>query len=74
MKKVKNPLYKDEPELPDLERIHESLRATIDSLIDESINTFDGDALDWTEVKRDDMSGIRVSSDPNYGPSGLCGK
>ena len=74
MKKIKNPLYKDEPELPDLERIQDSLRATIDSLLDESINTFDSDALDRTEVKKDDVAGIRASSDPNHELADLCGK
>ena len=74
IEKIKNPLYKDEPELPDLESVRDSLRTTIDSLIDESINTFDSDALDWTEVKKDDVAGIRASSDLNHELSELCGK
>ena len=74
LKKIKNPLYQDEPELPDLEIIQDSLSTTINSLIDESINTFDSNALDWTEMKKDDVSEIRASSDPNHGPSDLCGK
>ena len=60
--------------MPDLETVRDSLRTTIDSLIDESINTFDSDALDRTEVKKDDVAGIRASSDPNHGLSDLCGK
>ena len=74
LKKIKNPLYKDEPELPDLKRIQDSLRATIDSLLDESIDTFDSDALDRTEVKEDDVAGIRASSDPNHELADLCSK
>ena len=74
LKKMKNPLYKDEPEMPDLETVRDSLRTTIDSLIDESINTFDSDALDRTEVKKDDVAGIRASSDRNHELSDLCGK
>ena len=74
LKKIKNPLYKDEPDLPNLESVQNSLRTTIDSLIDESINTFDSNALDRTEVKKDDVAGIRASSDPNHGLSDLCGK
>ena len=74
VEKDKNPLYKDEPELPDLESVQDSLSKTIDSLIDESINIFDSDVLGQTEVRTDDIAGIRASSDPNHGPSGLFGK
>ena len=74
LKKIKNPLYKDKPELPDLESVWDSLTTTINSLINESINTFDSDALERTEVKKDDVAGIRASSDPYHELSDLCGK
>ena len=67
-------MYKDKLELPVLESVWDSLRTTIDSLIDESINTFDSNALDRTEVKKDDVAGIRASSDPNHELSDLCGE
>ena len=71
LKKIKNPLYKDEPKLPDLESLRDSLKTTIDSLINESINTFDSNALERTEVKKDDIAGIRASSVPNHELSDL---
>ena len=74
LKKIKNPLYKDEPELPDLESVQDSLSKTIDSLINESINIFDSNVLGQTEVRKDDIAGIMASSDPNHGLSGLCGE
>ena len=60
LRKIRNPLYQDEPELPDLEMIQNSLSTTINSLIDESINTFDTNAINQMEVKTDDVVGIQA--------------
>jgi hypothetical protein len=63
--KVINHNYQYEPELPSLTEFQAMLNNAVDTLIDQSIKTFDDEAVRNTEIARDDIAGIRASSDVN---------
>ena len=65
LKKVGHPLYQDEPELPSLESIQSTIDEAVESLLEESINTFDSKAQERSDIKRDDVAGIRATSIPD---------
>ena len=60
LKKV-NPLYKDEPEIPQFNQFSEMLGGTIDKMISEAENTIEDEAV---QIARDDVAGIRGTSNP----------
>ena len=63
--KVINHNYQFEPQLPPFEEFQATLNNAVDTLIDQSIKTFDDEAVRKTEIARDDIAGIRASSDRN---------
>ena len=60
-----NPRYKYDGELPSFSDFKKTMEEAVDRLIDESINTFDDEAVKRTEIARDDIAGIRASSNTN---------
>ena len=60
--KMVHPLYRDEPDLPPFEVFQSRLDGTIDELLARSLSTTDGDAVERTNIARDDVAGIRSTS------------
>ena len=59
---VINPRYKYDGELPSFLEVKRTMEEAVDCLIDESIKTFDDEAVKRTEIARDDIAGIRATS------------
>jgi hypothetical protein len=64
--KLINQQYLLEPELPPFSEFQNRLQESVNTLIDQSIKTFDDEAVNRTAIARDDVAGVRASSDKNF--------
>jgi hypothetical protein len=60
-----NARYKYDDELPSFSDFKNTMEEAVECLIEESINTFDDETVQRTEIARDDIAGIRASSNLN---------
>ena len=59
-----NKCYEDEPPLPDFNEFQDTLKSTKETLMKESIKTFGDEAVQKSEMARDDVAQIRATSNP----------
>ena len=65
--KAIHPLYENEPELPPYEEFKQRLEESIEELLASSLSTSDADAIQRTNIARDDVAGIRHTSQQDHG-------
>lgn len=63
--KILNPLYADEPSLPSYDQFKTNLDSSIERILDNALSTQDNEAVERTEIARDDIAGIRATSQNN---------